>query len=155
MALPATGPISMLQVRTELQQSGTISLNDPTVRSLAQVASGQISMQNLRGKSAAMQLTIAAQDAYRGFSEEMFAIPAYGELQPRTMNGLTITVLNVMNGLAYVNVDLPIGAEIRIGGVWYTVSMGESKSPFNRVNNSTASNYIWNRVGQTIPIEVR
>jgi hypothetical protein len=54
MALPTT-TISMSQVNTELglTSTATISLNDAAVRSLAGVASGAISMDNLRGKSAA------------------------------------------------------------------------------------------------------
>jgi predicted HNH restriction endonuclease len=52
MALP-TGTISMSQVNTELGRSSTatISLNESAVRTLAGVASGTISMDNLRGKS--------------------------------------------------------------------------------------------------------
>jgi hypothetical protein len=53
VALP-TGTISMSQVNTELGRSSTatISLNESAVRTLAGVASGAISMNNLRGKSA-------------------------------------------------------------------------------------------------------
>lgn len=53
MALPA-GTISMSQVNTELGLSATaqISLNQAAVRTLAGVASGTISMNDLRGKSA-------------------------------------------------------------------------------------------------------
>ena len=52
MALP-TGTISMSQVNTELGRSSTatISLGETAVRTLAGVASGAISMDNLRGKS--------------------------------------------------------------------------------------------------------
>ena len=52
MALPTT-TISMSQVNTELGRSATasISLNESAVRTLAGVASGTISMDNLRGKS--------------------------------------------------------------------------------------------------------
>lgn len=52
MALP-TGTISMSQVNTELGRSSTatISLGETAVRTLAGVASGAISMNNLRGKS--------------------------------------------------------------------------------------------------------
>jgi hypothetical protein len=53
MVLP-TGQISMSQVNTELSlaTTTTISLNQTNVRTLAGVASGAISMNNLRGKSA-------------------------------------------------------------------------------------------------------
>ena len=52
MTLP-TGTISMSQVNVELQLSATtpISLNQASVRSLAGVPSGTISMNNLRGKT--------------------------------------------------------------------------------------------------------
>lgn len=51
MPLPSTGAISMAQVRTELGLSGAISLGQSQVRGLAQVASGAVSLSNLRGKS--------------------------------------------------------------------------------------------------------
>ena len=52
MVLP-TGTISMSQVNTELGRSSTasINLNETAVRTLAGVASGTISMNDLRGKS--------------------------------------------------------------------------------------------------------
>lgn len=54
MALPSTGPISLANVNVELGLSSTtaISLNQTNVRTLAGVASGTISMADLRGKSA-------------------------------------------------------------------------------------------------------
>lgn len=53
MALPSTGPISLANVNVELGLSSTttISLNQTDVRTLAGVASGTISMSDLRGKS--------------------------------------------------------------------------------------------------------
>ena len=53
MALPAEGQISMNDVNVELGYTGTaqIALNDAAVRTLAQVPSGAISLDNLHGKS--------------------------------------------------------------------------------------------------------
>jgi hypothetical protein len=60
MALPASGQISLSQVNTELSIASTtqISFNQTNVRSLAGVASGQIAMSNLHGKSATVPPTV-------------------------------------------------------------------------------------------------
>jgi hypothetical protein len=52
MTLPASGQISMSQVRTELSASAQISLGQTSVRTLFGVASGQIALSNGYGKSA-------------------------------------------------------------------------------------------------------
>lgn len=61
MSLPASGSISFSQVNVELGflPTATISLDQASLRSLAGVASGAVSMQNLRGKSNAFAFTIA------------------------------------------------------------------------------------------------
>lgn len=53
MALPTTGPISLGQVKEELNKTGSISLGSTDVRNLAGKTSGQISLSDLYGKSAA------------------------------------------------------------------------------------------------------
>jgi len=49
-----TGQISMSDIMTELGISGATSLNDSDVRGLAGISSGQISFDDLRGKSASI-----------------------------------------------------------------------------------------------------
>jgi len=51
MTLPSSGSISLSQVRTELNAGGAISLGQASVRNLAGVPSGAISLSQLRGKS--------------------------------------------------------------------------------------------------------
>ena len=64
MPLPASGAISISQISVEIGRASTAttSLNETAVRSLAGVASGQISMSNFYGKAAAFNFspTIAA-----------------------------------------------------------------------------------------------
>lgn len=60
MALPSTGAISLSQVNTELGKASTavITLGDSNVRALAGIPTGPISMADLRGKTAAEDLTL-------------------------------------------------------------------------------------------------
>ncbi|AGN30308.1 FG-GAP repeat protein [Vibrio phage nt-1] len=51
MALQTSGPISILDIMTELGISGTTSLNDADLRALAGIASGTISLSDFYGKS--------------------------------------------------------------------------------------------------------
>lgn len=59
-----TGTISMDDVRTELKVTGTITLNDTNVRKLAGKASGEISMNDLRGKSNATWVHVGDVNAF-------------------------------------------------------------------------------------------
>jgi len=62
MTLPASGPISLADVNTELQLSSTamISLNDTNVRTLFGASSGVISMSDGYGKEYMKSLTISS-----------------------------------------------------------------------------------------------
>ena len=66
MALPTTGPISLANVNVELglSSTATISLNQANVRTLAGIASGTISMSDLRGKSNAPTISISPSSLY-------------------------------------------------------------------------------------------
>lgn len=70
MPLPETGPLSMSQVRTELDLAGSISMGQLDVRDLADVASGAVGFGNLRGKSA-----IAAAEFF-STTTTSFVVPA-------------------------------------------------------------------------------
>jgi len=87
MTLPASGPISMANVNTELQRSSTttVSLNDTIVRTLFGVPSGQISMSNGYGKA----YTIPGNSGILT-SGSSFTLP--------TTSGLTISVLIIGGG---------------------------------------------------------
>lgn len=93
MALPSTGPISMLQVRNELNLSGAISLGQSAVRNLAGRSSGSISMSHLRGKSALPSPNLiftcgrfGSADAW-GWASSQSAAPPTGTLHLRTGHG--------------------------------------------------------------------
>lgn len=58
MTTPCTGAISLLDVRTELGKTGTITMNDADVRELASKSSGAISMDDLRCKTKPIWLNI-------------------------------------------------------------------------------------------------
>lgn len=60
MTLPTSGAITLGQVAAELGIGLPLSLGDSRVRTLAGVASGPISLGQLRGKSAATPLTATA-----------------------------------------------------------------------------------------------
>jgi hypothetical protein len=90
MTLP-TGTISMSQVNTELGYAATtlISLNQTDVRTLAGVASGAISMNDLRGKTA---FTLAFNNANAfNLSTATSSSTALSTINFLTTGGITLT----------------------------------------------------------------
>lgn len=79
MTTPAT-TISLANVNTELGNSSTalITLNQTTVRRLAGVMSGQISLQDLRNKTWVQNLTGTQSVAYCYSAQSGFSIDRYG-----------------------------------------------------------------------------
>lgn len=53
MTLPASGALAMSQVRTELSVGSALNLSNASVRALASIPPGSVSMSNLRGKTLA------------------------------------------------------------------------------------------------------
>jgi hypothetical protein len=101
MALPTSGPISLGQIRAELNLSGPISLGQGNVRSLLRKTSGVVSLADARSGSSSVLMTLVVgqrqvsnlyeQTTKSGFNKS----PAFGSLTPATLNDTGITI----NGL--------------------------------------------------------
>lgn len=99
MALPASGTISMLQVRTELAATGAISLGQATVRTLFGVPSGTISLSNGYGKSSGTPLIFAG---YQTFSAQNTTSTGWGTKIANT----TVNPTNMTYGHAWAGSSL-------------------------------------------------
>lgn len=90
--LPASGPLSLSQVNTELGLAANtqISLGQASVRTLAGVPSGAISFSNLHGKSSYVGGTqVTSADAGDGVLRG-YKVGAYGSVTPTTIQGHVI-----------------------------------------------------------------
>ena len=105
MPTPSSGPISLNNVNVELGISGTtlISLNQASVRTLAGIPSGTISMNNLYGKSNRVSLTVTYSISEYLGPETVSVSSLPGYVAGKT--DLTITVNNgiwLAGGLAVI-----------------------------------------------------
>ena len=76
MTLPASGPITMQMVATELGIGATgLNLNDSRVRALAGRPSGAISMADLRGKSNYIPMSLSLWSNESGISDPLQWFP--------------------------------------------------------------------------------
>jgi len=108
MTLPASGAISMSQVRTELGASGAISLGQASVRALAGVASGAISLNNLRGKANAFNATISSSQTNLNLRNWAIA---------NGWNGSSAAVITINSGV-YIYSTSIANAGLTIDGSW-------------------------------------
>lgn len=101
MALPSTGPISLNDVNVELGNAATalISLNDAAVRALAEVPTGTISMEDLRGKAAASHTVTegyTSSVSKTGFGVTVGFISdvtTLGSINPTTLSSVALTAV--------------------------------------------------------------
>lgn len=162
-----TGTISLNDVNVELNKSGTtlITLNDTDVRTLAGVASGAISMDNLRGKTNRVTLSYTFSSNTANASLNLSAISGYisgkSDITVTINSGVylyaTLTSnygLNLSGGttgdtLTIINNGFIIGKGGQGGN--YNVSTGEAGGPALNlgfglsgctINNTNASAYI-------------
>jgi len=94
MTLPVSGPISLNAVNVELGLSGTtlISLGQASVRTLAGVPSGAISMNNLYGKSNRISIVINVNTSSANYGLNINALSGY-------VAGVTDVVINIGAGV--------------------------------------------------------
>ena len=112
MTLSTTGPISLANVNVELglSSTATISLNQANVRTLAGIASGTISLSDLRGKSNAPTISISPGSLYTIISGGGSA----------TSSSATATASGGAGGYTY--------AWTRVSGDSYTINSSTSAS---------------------------
>ena len=165
MPLPSSGSISMNQVNVELGKLSTsiITLNDTAVRGLAGVASGAISLNDLRGKSAGLFATISSLTFSSGggfysreYTEGGIAVDSSGNIHVVGTTGSNIYVAKISNagailwqksisgGTLYGNsCDLDSSGNLYVGG-------RGSDSSWILLKFNSAGTLIFNKRGNTV-----
>lgn len=118
MTLPSTGPISLSMINVELGLPATtpISLNQASVRALAGVPTGPISLANLRGKSnipPGSMTVVSGFDSGNGYG---YSAGYYGSATPTSLGGVPI----------YDVVHYNYGAGIEQSFLWVSMPLGQN-----------------------------
>lgn len=134
MALPSSKPISLSQVASELGVGLPISLTQASVRALAGVSSGQISLSDLLGKSASGivsplngGLVMQYDTAVTGSSTTSLAV----RVQVDTDGTITIKKTSSVGGdtyLYYNPITASIGANYYVKAVVTSISSAATRS---------------------------
>lgn len=136
MALPSTGPISLANVRSELNLTGAISLGQGTVRALAGKATGAISLGDLRGKSLSLIVTpgtVGGTVKFRGYSQGHAGGPTFpaaeiGAISATDWQGTHINAIGVYSTrttefrIFTGSLDQPLWTTVTVNGVAYSIT---------------------------------
>lgn len=151
MALPSSGMITMAQINVELQRpwNARLDMNDPQVRSLANVPSGFIALSHLYGKSLIITITGGNANRDSEFPFWGYMIPnatfnkAFGSASSTSFGGGELTSLYTRNGevvMTVRGVDLGHVVTIQVNGVNYSLtrnwSGGSNEHQYKLDNNA-------------------
>ena len=123
MPLPASGPISFNNINVELGVAGTTqaSLGQTSYRTLAGVASGQISMSNFYGKSNAFAFTISSNQTNANLRSLAVAAGWDGTSQPVATISAGVYIYSTSTSTPALTIDgsFPSGVALINNGLIY------------------------------------
>jgi hypothetical protein len=146
MALPASGPISFNNINVELGVSGTTqaSLGQTSYRTLAGVASGQISMSNFYGKANQFAFTISSNTANANLASLATAAGWNGTSKVVATIGSGVYVYSTSTGTPAltINGSFPNGVELVNSGLIYGMggAGGAGAGPYGGSTGASGGN---------------
>lgn len=172
-----SGTIKMSEVRAELKTTGSINLGRTDVRNLAGKATGIIKMSDLKGKSKALfsgQLTIGYMNKMNivyvyGYEAVTKKNPVqYGDLNPKTLFGGTITAIYIIGILFYILITSaksnPKKIKVNIANepTIYVTNIGNDGNEAiyfmleedNKLTGDELSKFFISNNGKTIPVTI-